>query len=332
MKENIKASNNQSKNNFNKRKLNILQNREVLLVFFGLFLIIVFSILQRQFFTRTNLFTILRQSSFMGILAIGETLVIILGGIDLSIGMVAGLSGILVTKLMSNGFPIIISILITISLGIVSGLFNGILITRVRIPDFMATLATMSIANGMIFVITRGYSIFEGITPVFKAISGEYFLYVPLPVYYMFVLFFIWIFILKRTTLGRRIYAVGGNPTSAYLSGINVGNIKLLVYIISGAGASLTGILLASRLESGQPQAGGSLLFPVITAVVLGGVSLSGGSGTISGTFIGVIIMGILSTGMIMMGINSYWQMVAIGLILVLAIALSSFRILREKI
>ena len=332
MKNNIKIDA-QSEGIKKKRRINsILQNRELLLIFFGLFLIIFFSIAQKRFFTMLNIFTILRQSSFMGILAIGQTMVILVGGIDLSIGMVAGLSGILVTLLMSKGFPVIVSILITLVLGIVAGLFNGILITKVRIPDFMATLASMSIAEGMIFILTKGYSVYEGITPGFKAIAGASFLHIPLPVYYMFVLFGIWIFILGRTTLGRRIYAVGGNPTSAYLSGINVSNIKIIVYMISGVGSALTGILISSRLESGQTQAGGPLLFPVITAVVLGGVSLAGGAGTLVGTLIGVIIMGILSTGMIMMGLNSYWQKVALGLILVIAIASSSFRKSKESI
>ena len=307
--------------------------QELNLVIFLVVLTIFFSFMTRgTFFTVANAYTILRQVSFIGFLGIGQTLVVLVGGIDLSIGVLTGLSGILVTLALSSGFSVPVAILGVFAVGVVLGLINGLLITKVRMPDFMATLSTMSVGQGLIFILTGGYSVYTGVTQAFTTIGQGTLYYIPLPVIYLVIIYAFAIFILTRTSFGRKIYAVGGNKVSAFLSGIKVNRVRTVVYLISGALSAFTGIVLAARIGSGQVQAGIPYLFPVLTGVVLGGVSLAGGEGTLVGTLLGVIVMGIINSGMTQIGISTEWQNVAMGIILIAAIGISELRKSRDTV
>lgn len=290
--------------------------------------IIVFAIFSKQFFNADNLLTIARQVSFTGISAVGCTFLMINGGIDLSNGANVALSGVVVTTLMVNhGFPIWLSIIITLIIGFIAGAVNGIACTYWRISPLIATLAMQYILKGFAFIITDAMPVY-GLPESFKFLGQGYiFGVIPVPLLIMIAVFGFGFWLLNYSYFGRYIYAIGGNVEAARLSGINTKRISLIVFAASGLFASFAGVLTAARLGTGMPSVGHDFPMEVITAIVLGGVSIVGGSGKITGVFVGTFIMGILSNGMIMLGISDYVQWIVKGIVLMFAVAMSNLNV-----
>jgi len=305
-------------------------NREFLqkfIAFAGLILLVVFfSLVTDRFLRADNLLTVMLQSSIIAIVAIGETFVIITSGIDLSVGSVLGLIGIVTTMLMVAHYPVFLAVVIGLLLGALIGFLNGIIIDKGGIPPFIVTLGMLSIARGAALVLTGGVPV-SGLPESFNFI-GNYnvFGWLPMPVIIMLIMAVIFSKILTKTKLGRYTYAIGSNEEAARLSGINVSRIKQSVYTISGVLSALAGIILASRLFTGQPTAGNGYELNAVAAVVIGGASLMGGEGTILGTIIGALIMGVLSNGLNLLGVSPFWQQIVIGGVIVITVYLDKFR------
>ena len=280
----------------------------------------------RTFLTSQNIFNMLRQTSTNLYIACGMTMVIILGGIDLSVGSIIALSGCIAAGCVVHyHFPIVIAILVGILVGLLVGLFNGVVIAKTTIPAFIVTLATMNIARGFAYVYTGGSPV-RVITKEWQFIGGGYVGIFPVPVIILFIVLILTGLIMNKTRLGRYIYAVGGNAQAAEFSGINVAKVKFLVQVFSGIMAGLAGIVLASRMYSGQPTAGEGAEMDAIAAVVVGGTSMAGGSGKLGGTIIGGLIIGVLNNGLNLMNVNSFWQYVVKGAVILLAVYVDYLR------
>lgn len=292
--------------------------------FIGLFLIIaVISILNPDFLSTSNLLNVLRQVSINALIAFGMTFVILTGGIDLSVGAILAFSGAVTASLLASGMDPILAILIGLLVGAGLGAINGIIIAKGKVAPFIATLATMTIYRGATLMFTDGRPVSNlGDSSVFQMIGGGYFFGIPMPVITMLVSFVILYFILKKTTFGRRVYAVGGNEEASILSGIKVDRIKIYVYSLTGFLAAVAGVILTSRLNSAQPTAGTMFELDAIAAVVLGGTSLTGGRGWIVGTLIGALIIGVLNNGLNLLGVSSFFQQVVKGSVILLAVLL----------
>lgn len=305
------------------KKNNIIRKMGPLL---GLLLLaIALTLLSDRFFTVNNLLNVARQISINAIISVGMTLVILTGGIDLSVGSIVALTGSVTAGLLVGGYPILPAIFIGMAVGAFLGLCNGLLITRAGIPPFIATLGTMTVARGLTLVYTDGRPI-TGMEEAFRFLGGGYIAGIPVPVVIMLLLFAVAYVMLKKTRLGRYIYAIGGNEEAARLSGINTKKIVLSVYVLGGLLAGISGIIMASRLNSAQPTAGVSFELDAIAAVVLGGTSLSGGVGTIGGTLIGAFIIGVLDNGLNLLNVSSFYQQIAKGLVILLAVFLDKKR------
>ena len=280
----------------------------------------------QYFLTVKNLFNVLRQIATNLLLACGMTMVIILGGIDLSVGSIIALSGVLAAGCVSRyGFPIGAALLAGVLIGVLFGLFNGFVISKTTIPPFIVTLATMNIARGLAGVYTGGSPV-RVVSKEWQFVGAGYIGGIPVPVIIMFVVYVISLLILNRTKFGRHVYAVGGNVTAAEFSGIKVTRVKFIVYLYTGIMAGIAGIILASRMYSGQPTAGEGAEMDAIAAVVVGGTSMAGGSGKLGGTLIGALIIGVLNNGLNLMNVNSFWQTVVKGIVILLAVTTDYLR------
>lgn len=284
------------------------------------------------FLTQKNVFNVLRQISTNLYLACGMTMVIILGGIDLSVGSIIALSGCVAAGGVSRyGLPLGVAILLGVLVGLLVGMFNGWVICKTTIPPFIVTLATMNIAKGLAYVYTGGSPV-RVVTKEWQFIGAGYVGPVPTPVCILAVVLVVTAIIMNKTKLGRHIYAVGGNSQAAQFSGISVARVKFLVHTYSGIMAGLAGIVLASRMYSGQPTAGDGAEMDAIAAVVVGGTSMAGGSGKIGGTIIGGLIIGVLNNGLNLMNVNSFWQYVVKGCVILLAVYLDYVRNKKSKL
>lgn len=284
-------------------------------------LIIVFSILSPRFLDYYNLTNVLRQTSLNAILAVGMTFVILTGGIDLSVGSVLAFSSAITAGMLKDGSSLILALLVGIAIGTALGLFNGFVALKWNIPPFIATFAMMTIARGFTLVYTNGQPI-TGLGSAFGYIGNGYVGPVPVPIIITVIIFIIGYYILKNNRLGRYVYATGGNIQAAKLAGINTNNIILFVYSLSGFLAAVSGLIITSRLNSAAPTAGQGAELDAIAAVVLGGTSLSGGEGSIIGTIIGAMIIGILNNGLNLLNVSPFYQLIAKGSVILLAIAL----------
>ena len=286
----------------------------------------VFPTTRSTFLTPKNMFNILRQNASNLFLATGMTMVIILGGIDLSVGSVIALSGVVAAGCVVNfGLPEAVGFIAAIAVGALVGLFNGFIICKTDIPPFIVTLASMNITKGIALVLTGGAPI-RCMTDAFKFPGAGYVGPVPTPVILMIVIFVIAALMINKTQLGRHIYAVGGNVQAAKFSGISVQKVKFIVYAYTGVMAGIAGVVIASRLYSGQPTAGDGAEMDAIASVVVGGTSMSGGSGRIGGTLIGVLIIGVLNNGLNLMGVDSNFQYIVKGLVILLAVYVDFLR------
>lgn len=304
-----------------KENLGIIVAFLVLCVFLS-----VFPKTSGSFFTRQNIFNVLRQISTNLFLACGMTMVIILGGIDLSVGSIIALSGCISAGCVARyNLPLPIALLMGLLVGLLVGMFNGAVISKTTIPAFIVTLATMNIAKGLAHVYTGGSPV-RVVTKEWQFLGAGYVGIFPTPVVILVIVLIITAIIMNKTKMGRHMYAVGGNQQAAEFSGIKVEKIKFFVHAFSGLMAGLAGIVLASRMYSGQPTAGDGAEMDAIAAVVVGGTSMAGGSGKIGGTIIGGLIIGVLNNGLNLLNVNSFWQYVVKGVVILLAVFLDYFR------
>lgn len=284
-------------------------------------LLILFSVASPNFLTVKNFMSVARQASMSGVASVGILFVLLLGGIDMSIGSSVSLVCVFGAMLMVNfGVHPLAASLISIVLATAVGTFNGFFVSTLGIPAFISSLAFMRILSGIAFLISGGMPIY-GFSEKFRLLGQGYVGFVPIPVIIMAICFAIGSFILNRTVFGRYIYAVGGNEEAAKLSGIRTKIVKYAVYALSGTFAGLAGLIMLARLGSGQATAGDGFEFEVITAAVLGGTSISGGSGKISGVIVGVLFMAFLNNGLVLTNVNAYVQKVIIGAVLVAAVS-----------
>lgn len=304
-----------------KENLGIIVAFLVLCVFLS-----VFPKTSGSFFTRQNIFNVLRQISTNLFLACGMTMVIILGGIDLSVGSIIALSGCISAGCVARyNLPLPIALLMGLLVGLLVGMFNGAVISKTTIPAFIVTLATMNIAKGLAYVYTGGSPV-RVVTKEWQFLGAGYVGIFPTPVVILVIVLIITAIIMNKTKMGRHMYAVGGNQQEAEFSGIKVEKVKFFVHAFSGLMAGLAGIVLASRMYSGQPTAGDGAEMDAIAAVVVGGTSMAGGSGKIGGTIIGGLIIGVLNNGLNLLNVNSFWQYVVKGVVILLAVFLDYFR------
>jgi ribose transport system permease protein len=281
---------------------------------------VVLSIASPYFLTSNNLFNIGIQVSIVAIVALGQTLVILTAGIDLSVGSVAGLGGVLGTMAIAKaGFPIVPGIIIGVLVGGAIGVVNGLLVTQMRLPPFIATLGMLGVARGLTFIV-GGENAVYGLPSGFRLFGEGQIGPIPMPLLYLIVLAIVGHIILSRTKLGRYAYAIGSNEEAARISGIPLNRYKLAVYVISGALAGFGGMIAASLVHSGQPNYGIGLELNAIAACVIGGASLFGGVGTIGGTLIGAFLMAIITNGAVLLNLTQYYQQVIIGVIIWLAV------------
>ena len=288
-----------------------------------LVLILVVSILSPSFLTANNILNVLRQTSINGVIAAGMTFVILTGGIDLSVGSILGFSGAIAASLVVSGQNIVLAVIAAIAVGAGIGFINGLVISKGKLQPFIATLASMTILRGATLVFTDGKPITTGTTEgalAFGKIGGGSILGIPTPALMMIIAFLVCAYILNQTRMGRYTYALGGNEEATKLSGLNTDKIKIFAYTMSGVLAAIAGIIITSRLFSAQPTAGDGYELDAIAAVVLGGTSLSGGKGKITGTIIGVLIIGILSNALNLLDVSSYYQKIAKGIVILIAV------------
>ncbi|MCC7054480.1 MAG: ribose ABC transporter permease [Gemmatimonadaceae bacterium] len=271
------------------------------------------------FATAANLANVAEQSAIVGVIAIGMTCVILTGGIDLSVGSLVALAGVVIGVALRRGMPVTVAVALGLVAGTVSGALNGLMVTRGKLPPFIATLGMMSVARGAALMVSDGRPI-SGFPGTLRALATGEVLGVPAPVVLMLALYAVAYVVLTRTVLGRYLYAIGGNEQATALSGVNVPRYKTLVYAISGLSAAICATLLVARLNSAQPIAGMGYELDAIAAVVIGGTSLLGGSGSVMGTLIGALIMSVLRNGLNLLGVSSYLQQVAIGVVIIAAV------------
>ncbi len=297
-------------------------------IFFAFILLcVVLGIAEESFMSWGNWVNILRQTSINGILAIGMTYVILTKGIDLSVGSLLAVSGIVAASFVTGGagLGVGVAVLAGLGVGLALGMINGAIVARLGLPSFVVTLGMLSVARGLTFIFNDGMPI-AGLSPAFKFIGQGMVAGVPVPVLILAATFLLFWFILKYTTFGRYVYAVGGNEKSARTSGIKTRWVTFSVYAISGLLSALAGIILAARTTSALPQAGVAYELDAIAAVVIGGTSLSGGVGTLTGTLVGALIIGVINNGLDLLGVSSYYQQVIKGVIIVAAVLLDASR------
>ena len=310
-----------------KLNLSILQPLVALML-----MIIAMTFLSDNFATSDNLFNVMRQVSVNLCISVGMTLVILTGGIDLSVGSVLAFSGGVAAGLMKSGiewagadvfigFTFFGCILAALLIGGALGWFNGQMVTRFKVPPFVATLAMLTMARGFTMLYTNGFPI-TGIGEQFAYLGTGWFLGVPMPVWVTIGVIVIFGFFIRKSRMGRYIYAIGGNEKATLLSGINVRKVKVTVYTLAGVLSAVAGLLVTARLDSAQPNAGMGYELDSIAAVVIGGTSLSGGKGSIMGTVIGALIIGVLNNGLVLLNVSPFWQQVIKGLVILLAVIL----------
>ena len=301
---------------------------------------IVLSFLSDRFLTTENAWNVMRQISVNMIISVGMTLVILTGGIDLSVGSILAFAGAVTAGMLKFGaeftdlnvyigFTLLGALIGGTLVGAFLGWFNGLTITKFKVPPFVATLAMLTIARGLTMLWTGGFPI-TGLGDNMAFIGTGWFLGIPMPVWISAIVVLAAVVLTNRTMLGRHIYAIGGNEIAAELSGLKIKKIKMIVYSIAGALAGIGGIIVTSRLDSAQPNAGFGFELDSIAAVVIGGTSLSGGKGTIMGTVQGALIIGILNNGLVLLNVSPFWQQVIKGFVILLAVVIEKINAHKE--
>ena len=304
------------------RELNILS----VLILVG----IVISIFSPYFLTTNNLMGVFRSFSLVGIMSIGMMLVIITGGIDLSVGSVMGLSSLMTALAFQHGLGPLPAVLAGLCAGLMVGAFNGVLITWIQLPPFIATLGTLSIGRGLMYIITKGVPLTPDVPDSFTFIGQGYFGFVPVPVVIMLLLTVGFSILMRRTRFGRHVYATGGNEVAARLSGVRTHRVKFTVYALSGLIAALAGVVSFSRFVSAEPASGFGAELDVIAAAAIGGASLSGGVGSVEGAIIGAALAGIITNGVVLLNIDTYAQQAITGCVILIAVSIDIWRVRRK--
>ena len=282
-------------------------------------LCVALTMLSDVFLTANNILNVLRQTALLFLMASGLTLVILTAGLDLSIGANVALSGCLAASVIKISGSPLLGIATGVGCGFIIGLANGVLVTALRIPSFIATYGMMWVLTGITYYYMAGETI-HGFPPGFRQLGSGHLFGIPVPVYFMVLFLMIGVLFAQRTTWGQQIYAIGANPIAARLSGVPVERRLVLVYAVSGAMAGLASLIILARINSAQGDIGEELTLPAIAAVLVGGTSLFGGSGTVAGTLIGALLLTLVLNGMNLLQINSSWQPLATGIIILLAV------------
>jgi ribose transport system permease protein len=304
----------------------VTQRLQRLLPFLTLIILfIALTIATPHFLTAINLASVARQTAVINIMALGMTLVIITGGIDLSVGSILAIAGLFGTMAIKDGYPIPLAILIGIGSGLLCGFLNGLMITQLRINPFIVTLGTLEAYRGVALVVSKGLPVHE-IPDSFSYLGDGNLLGIPFSLWLLALCAILMHFVLEHTKLGRYAFAIGSNTAAAYYAGVPIKFHLTAVYAIAGMLAGLAGMIEASRLMTGQPTAGQGYELQAIAAVVIGGGSLQGGEGSVVGTLIGAFIIGLLSNGSDLLGVNPYWQQVIIGAVIIVAVAFDELR------
>ena len=286
---------------------------------------LVLAIISPAFLTKVKLLNILLSASTIGIVASGMTLVILSGGLDLSVGSMVALSGTVIAVLLNMGIPLPLACLIVLVLGIILGGVNSFFITNLSINALITTLGTMMIFRGAAYLVSGGTAVYIQNSSFIDLGTGNFFS-VPNPVIVLIITFVFFYFALSKTVFGRNIYVIGGNKEAARLCGININKYSHLIYIISAVMSVVAGVILAGRMTSGQPTSANGLELDVVTAVILGGAALSGGSGSMIGTILGVLILAVFRNGLLLMNVDSFYQYIASGSLLLFAVAFDQIR------
>ncbi len=302
-----------------KQIISYIGGDKLVLIFAIIAVFILFTVLNKNYMSIANITSILQAISLVGMVAIGHTYLIIAAQNDLSPGSLAAFSGVLLALLLSWGVPAVPAVLLTLLGGVVVGLFNSWMVTKIKLEAFIATLVTQSIVRGLAYIIVGGKPLSIS-HPAFIAIGKARFLEIPVSVWVMLICMVVFGFILAKTRFGRSVYAIGGSTEAARLAGLNPTKIITLCFILIGVLTSLGGIIFACRMNAGQPAANVNLEFDAITAVILGGVSFTGGVGNMFGTFLGVVLIQSFNTGLTMVNVNTFWQNLAKGALLLFAL------------
>lgn len=301
---------------------------EIALLFVYLALILVFSVLSPYFLTVGNFMKIGLYAAQMGVLSAGMTLVLLSGGIDVSVGSMMALTGVVSATLLSKGQSVVVAVAAGLIVGVLCGLVNGTIITKGRVNPFITTLGTMTVIRGLAQIFTGGKTVLIQ-NATYNAIGRKYlFGILPVPLLFMMLVFVLFWFILKYTRFGRQVYSVGGNEKASFLSGIHVSGTILWIYVVIGVCAGLAGIMLSAQSGAGIPSAAGDINMEVISAVILGGTSLSGGKGKMIGTILGVLILSTLGNGLNLLSVPSFYQEVIRGVVLIAAVV---FDMMKER-
>ena len=314
-----KTMTNSSENNKSKININTLFDKLGVLIALAI-LVVVMSIFAPNFLTTSNIFGVLQQIAVIGIISVGMTFVILLGGIDLSVGSTVAFTGLVIGLSMRAGIPVVISLLIGIAIGAVIGCLNGFLIAKVKLQPFVATLGTMTMVRGLAYTITNGQPVYQ-LPDFFKNMAG-FIGPIPKPVIVMIIAFALGVYTLKYTKFGRYMFAIGGNKIASKLSGINVTKYEILVYVTSGVCCAVAAILLTARIGSAVATAADGYELDAIAAVAIGGTSMTGGRGSIIGTLIGVLIIGVIANGLNLLDVQQGPQRFVKGAIIIFAVML----------
>ncbi|MDA9433658.1 ribose ABC transporter permease [Bradyrhizobium sp. CCBAU 51627] len=288
-------------------------------------LIVALGVASPRFLSVGNLTDITRQAVFVAIIAFGATLVIAMRGIDLSVGSTLAFTGLIAADLMNCGFNPFVGVAASLAVGTLIGIVNGVLVAKVRIADFIVTMAMMVITRGLIMVYTEGIPLTGLSNPSFQAFGQGFVGFVPMPVLVTILTFAAVYFLLYQTRFGRYTLSIGSNPEAARLVGIRIDRVKIAVYALTGFLAALSGVLLTSRLEAAMPEAGEGYELDVIAAVVMGGTSLAGGKASLLGTAAGAVLMAVVRNGLNILNVNTFWHQVVIGAIILLAVCADKF-------
>lgn len=309
----------------------MLKTKELGILSILILLSVLVEIVNPIFLTYSNIMDVLRNTSYTLIIALGMTFVLIARGLDLSVGSILALSGLVSAAAMFYfHLPIFVAVLLGLLCGALFGFLNALFVVKLKIPPMIATLGSLYMARGLVLVLTKGSPIYP-LPDAFSQFGKSYVLGIPYIVLVAAVLALAGHIILKHTTFGRKVYAIGGNPETAKFAGIDVNRVTFSVYLLCSTLAALSGILTAARMGSGQPSVGDGTEMTVITAVIIGGVSLNGGAGTILGTVLGTLLMSVLSSGMNLVGVSAYWQKFVMGLIIIVAVGFDQYQRSQRK-
>jgi len=303
------------------RRLTRQREFVIFLIVAAVFVFMIFA--SPVFLTEGNILSVLLSLSIESIMAVGMVVLMVGGGFDMSVGSILGFTGIILGKLLTNGIPTVPAVLLALIVGVVIGLWNGFIIAKIKINPFVTTLASLSIFRGLSYVFTSGRNI-SGLPDAFQAIGQARYFGVQLPIVYALVLLIIGEIVLRNSRFFRQYYYIGGNERAARLSGISVDWMTIIAYMLTGVLAAWAGIVFTARMGSASCQAGTGWELRVITAVILGGASLKGGSGTVLGTFLGVFLMALLSNALVLLGVDIYWQQFVVGVVLISAVMIDT--------